>query len=399
MSIRTALSALLLLAGVGLAGPAILAQPTRAATQPTRATTVRSKPVDLGRVSGSKTVIANSAMVRRVDPNEQNVALRSDQYLVARWAARDTETAPTTSAQAKAWSVGFGFIGVTPVGDEIRFRPIIETTGGLLVSKDARGFRGLIYVGLRDNRDPSAAYQLPQPVSLLVSGQADQLTPRQLTIDHTNLPFMEVTVESQDPPDAVEFTLVANGTTERATISLPVVRPQLVVSPARGRIQGLGLETSTVNVRAVGLASPAGRVVSLTSDLGSLEPSELTLNDQGTASAVMRSVSIGTATIRALSPPLKPAAEPIVFSWPIALVIASVFGGVAGAFLARMQRSGMPRNKSLRTVVIRGTITGVIVVALYAVGVNVLPIQPSANVGEVLAFAVAAAGGFLGLKI
>jgi hypothetical protein len=392
MSIRSAISALLLFSCWCLASPAVDAQPTRAGA-------VRSKPVDLGRVGGPKTVIANSAAVRRIEADERNVALRSDQYIVARWAARDVETTPTMAAKAKAWSIGFGFIGVTPNGDEIRFRPIIETSGGLLVSRDARRFKGLIYVGLRDNKDPAAAYPLPQPISLLVSGQADQLTPRQLTINHTNLPFAEVTVESQDPPDTVEFTLVANGTTERATVSLPVVRPQLVVSPARGRIQGLGLETSTVNVRAVGVANPAGRVVSLSSDLGSLEPSELTLNDQGTASAVMRSVSIGTATIRALSPPLKPAAEPIVFSWPITLVLASVFGGVAGAFLARLQKSGMPKTKSVPTVVVRGTITGVIVVALYAVGVNVLPIHPSANVGEVLAFAVAAAGGFLGLKI
>ncbi len=383
-----------LLCSLALAGSATLAP----AQSPPSVAAVRSRQVDLATVAGDKTVVRRDATIRRVDANTRNATLRSDEYIVARWAAREVEIAPTVSPRSKAWSVGFGFIGIAADGRELRFRPVIESSGGLVVSKDARAFRGLIYVGLRDNRDPASSYKLPQAVSLLVSGEADDVAPRQLSIDHTNLPFAEVAIETSNPPDEIGFSLIAAGTSERATVTLPVSRPHLEISVARGRIQGLGLESTALTVRAVGLASPEGRAVTLTSDFASIEPTEVRLNDQGTASASVRSVSIGSAAIRASSPPLSPASEPVTFSWPIAFFLASIAGGVSGATLARVQKSGLPKKRSLQTVVIRGVLTGVIVVALYAIGVNVLPIKPAANAGEVLAFAVAAVGGFVGLK-
>lgn len=360
----------------------------------------QTRQVQVGNVQGDKTVIRRDAMVRRVDAATKEAPLRRDEFIVARWAAKDEETTPTTPGpDRKAWSVGFGFIGIAPDGREIRFRPIIESTGGgLAVSKDANAFTGRVFVGLRDNRDPSASYTLPQPISLLVDGQADDVAPRQLTIDHTNLPFTEVLISSQNPPDTVDLNLIAAGTTERATVNLPVVRPSLELFIARTRIQGLGLETAAVSVRSVGLPNPAGRVINVTSDFASVNPTEVTLNDQGSGSTTVRSVSFGNAVIRAASPPMKPAEETMIFSWPIAFFVAAIVGGVSGAALARIQKSGLPKKRSLQTVVVRGVLTGVIVVALYAIGVNILPIQPVAMAGEVLAFALAAVGGYVGLK-
>jgi hypothetical protein len=293
--------------------------------------------------------------------------------------------------------VGFGFIALRPDGQEIRFRPIIESAGGLSLSGSTSRFQGRIYVGLRDNRNPDAAYPLPQPVSLLVGGQADELQPRQLTIDHTNLPFAEVTIAAQDPPDPIDFSLIAAGTSERATVSLPIIRPRLTVIAGRSRIQGFGLETAVITVRAVGLTNPEGRVVTVTSDVASVDPVEVRLDQQGVGTTSVRSVSVGEASVNAVSPPLSPAKETIRFSWPVAYFIASVVGGLAGALLAWAQTKG--KKKKLQTVVIRGVLTGVIVVALYAVGVNVLPVHPTATAGEVLAFALAATGGFVGLKL
>ena len=151
-------------------------------------------------------------------------------------------------------------------------------------------------------------------------------------------------------------------------------------------------------MRAVGLPNPEGRLVTVTSDFASVDPTDVRLDDQGVGTTTVRSVSFGTALIRAASPPLTAATTPIEFSWPIAFLLASVLGGVAGATLARFQRSGS-RKKGLQAVLIRGVLTGLIVVALYAIGVNVLPVQPAATAGEVLAFALAAVGGFIGFKI
>jgi len=352
--------------------------------------------IQLKTITGEKTVVRNGAAVRKVSATSSDAQIRSNEYVVARWAEKEERTTPIATKDGTAWSVGFGFIAVRPDGQEIRFRPIIESVGGLSLSGSTNRFQGRIYVGLRDNKNPDAAYPLPQPISLLVGGQAEELQPRQLTIDHTNLPFAEVTIASQDPPDPIGFSLIAAGTSERAMVSLPIVRPRLSVLPGRSRIQGLGLETAVISVRAVGLMNPEGRIVTVTSDVASVDPVEVRLDQQGAGTTSVRSVSVGDASINAVSPPLAPGKETIHFSWPIAYFLAAVVGGLGGASLAWVQKKG--KKKKFQTVLIRGTLTGIIVVALYAVGVNVLPIQPTATAGEVLAFAVAAAGGFVGLK-
>ena len=352
--------------------------------------------IQLKTIAGEKTVVRDGTAVRKVSAASSDAQIRSNEYVVARWAEKEEKIAPIAIKDGTAWSVGFGFIAVRPDGQEIRFRPIIESAGGLSLSGSTNRFQGRIYVGLRDNKNPDAAYPLPQPISLLVGGQAEELQPRQLTIDHTNLPFAEVTIASPDPPDPIDFSLIAAGTSERAMVSLPIIRPRLSVLPGRSRIQGLGLETAVISVRAVGLMNPEGRIVTVTSDVASVDPVEVRLDQQGVGTTSIRSVSVGEASINAVSPPLAPGKETIHFSWPIAYFLASIVGGLAGAALAWAQKKG--KKKKFQTVLIRGTLTGVIVVALYAVGVNVLPIQPTATAGEVLAFAVAAAGGFVGLK-
>jgi hypothetical protein len=355
------------------------------------------KRVQLQTIPGEKTVVRGDRAIRKMDASVKEASLRANEYIVARWANNEVKIPPIAARTGDAWSVRFGFIGIAPDGREIRFRPVIESGGGLAVTRDAGSFHGRIFVGLLDNKNPAAAYPLPQPVSLLVSGQAEELMPRQFTMDHTNLPFTEITIASRNPPDPTEFTLIAAGTSERATINLPVVRPLLKLVPARSQIQGLGLETSSISVRAVGLPDPMGRIVTVTSDFASVEPTQVALDAQGVGTTTVRSVSFGKASINAESPPLAPATVPVYFSWPITFLVTTVLGGLVGAALARIQS---PRKKkSLRTVLIRGVLTGIIVGALYAIGVNVVPIHPTANAGEALTFAVAAVAGFVGLKL
>ena len=372
---------------------------TRDATRNVRAASgaAQGKQVQLGTVSGEKTVIRGDVKLRKVDASVKETELRPNEYIVARWADKEVKIPPIASKTGNAWSVGFGFIGIAPDGREVRFRPVIESAGGLALAGDAGRFQARIFVGLRDNKDPAASYPLPQPVSLLVSGQADELLPRQFSMDHTNLPFTEITIASSNPTDPTEFTLIAAGTSERATVGLPVVRPRLELVPGRSQIQGLGLETSTVSVRAVGLPDPKGRLITVSSDFASVDPTQVSLDAQGVGTATVRSVSFGKASIKAESPPLAPAAVPIYFSWPISFLVTTVLGGLLGVSLAHFQ--GPRRKKNFSTVLIRGVLTGIIVGALYAVGVNVLPIHPTATAGEALTFAVAAAAGFVGLKL
>jgi hypothetical protein len=123
----------------------------------------------------------------------------------------------------------------------------------------------------------------------------------------------------------------------------------------------------------------------------------VSLDAQGLGTTSVRSVSFGEAAITAVSPPLAPAMAPIYFALPVAFLLASIIGGLLGAGLARLQNAKKVRN--LRTVLIRGMLTGIIMVVLYGIGVNILPIHPTAMAGEALAFGVAAIGAFVGLKV
>ncbi|MGE4056674.1 MAG: hypothetical protein AB7F99_17935, partial [Vicinamibacterales bacterium] len=222
---------------------------------------------------------------------------------------------------------------------------------------------------------------------------------RQVTVSHINLPFAEIAVTATNPAETLDVTVQANGTTERAMVSMPVRRPSLELSVTPRSVQGFGFESAQITVRTTGLSNPGGRVVTVSSDTGRLETTEIHLNDQGTGSTTLRSVSIGNAAVHASSPPLGAVDDTVRFAWPLALLASAAAGGLAGAFLGLPKQAAGKRRKGVPQALLVGVLTGFVVVALYAVGVNVLPVQPTATAGEALAFALAAVGAFLGLRL
>ena len=71
-----------------------------------------------------------------------------------------------------------------------------------------------------------------------------------------------------------------------------------------------------------------------------------------------------------------------------------MLGGLLGAAASFLLSSAKPGSWARR--IFGSAIFGAIVFALYAVGVNVLPVEPKVTVGTVLVFAVSALGAFLG---
>ncbi|MGH9163474.1 MAG: hypothetical protein ACRD2X_26240, partial [Vicinamibacteraceae bacterium] len=342
--------------------------------------------------------------VRDVGTETRSVAIGSGEYVIASWAKGAQPSSPAVATDGKAWQLPYGFIGVTRDGREVRFRPVVESSGGLFLASDASEFEGLIHVGVQDLRDPSAAYELPEPINLLISAAAHEVSPRQLAIRHTSLPFADVAIRARDPADSLQITVQASGTRHRAALSLQIVRPRLELSIERPRIQGFGLETSAVTVRARGLAEPGGRIVTLTSGLGaepvgSLQEARVELDGQGVGGTSVRSASVGTSTVTVSSPPLVSAGATITFAWPVTFLVAAVLGGVIGAYLGRRRLSRKDQSRGSLYVVGVGALTGIVAVVLYAVGVNVLPVQPVATAGEALVFAVAAVAGYVGLRL
>jgi hypothetical protein len=387
---RTNLAACAVVLAIMLMASVVAAQTN---IQGTRAA---SRQVDLGRIVDAQ-IVRPQGPATAVSPAAKMLAIRSGEYIVGRWSSLKEAVAPTMPG-GQAWPVEYGFIGVTAEGREVRFRPVLETSGGLQLSGDASVFKGIFYVGLKDLGNSAAKYDLPHPIALLVSAQADDVNPRQFQIGHTNLPFTEISVLVRNPGDLLNVTVQASGTDERATISIPIVRPGLDVLVARARIQGFGLETSEITVRAVGVSNPSGRVVAVTSNVASVQPTRVTLDAQGTGATTLRSVSIGTASVTASSPPLVPATGTITMSWPVEFLVAAVFGAIVGALLKRGRRRTRKRNSLLPAIAV-GILAGLVAVVLFAVGVNVLPVKPTATAGEALTFALSAVGAYVGLRL
>ena len=77
--------------------------------------------------------------------------------------------------------------------------------------------------------------------------------------------------------------------------------------------------------------------------------------------------------------------------WSVTLIVTVKYVGL----VMRADNDGEGGTMAL----ILGILTGLVVVALFAVGVNVLPIRPTATAGEALAFALSAAGAYVGLRL
>jgi hypothetical protein len=85
-----------------------------------------------------------------------------------------------------------------------------------------------------------------------------------------------------------------------AQLAIPVERLPLEISISPSHIQGWGLQVADIAVNSMS-SSPAARGanVQLSTNLGLVEPLNVTLDDNGTARATIRSVSSGAATVSA----------------------------------------------------------------------------------------------------
>jgi hypothetical protein len=165
----------------------------------------------------------------------------------------------------------------------------------------------------------------------------------------------------------------------------------------RAEIQGYGLETTVVHIESVGLEKPAGRRVQLGAKPSAFfEPAAAQLSQDGTATVVLRSDSPGPVTITASAPGLAAGSATVVFLWPLQTLVFGLIGGLVGGLLRLLPRGRRIAARQFVVGLVVAVLTGFLVFFLYAVGVNVLPVEPKVSVGAVLVLVVAALGAWFG---
>ena len=279
-------------------------------------------------------------------------------------------------------------------GTELLLKPFVIPQK-LVVDATSGRFVGSIKVGVSEIGGPAAPRDLSAPIAFQVLDD-EIAVPDELLVRRTGLPLSRIRISTFDAADGLTVTVASPFNPEGVPILLTLA-PSFSISVNRA-IDGLGLEATRISVSANGLAKPKGRLVLLTVDgQARAEPREIRLDENGDGSTELRSVGTGKAVVEARLGGFRPVSATVMLSIPYLTASASILGGIAGGLIRLLPtavRRGSRRRLLIGTTV--AFLVGILVFALYAVGVNLLPFAPTTRVGAVLVFAVSAAGAYFG---
>lgn len=337
--------------------------------------------------AGTQRVLATDGTIGRLTAGS---VLVRNLYLPTR-VAPTAVTGPITTAGDQRIVLPDRAFVETRGGTAMLLVPVVVIEGGGLRYVNG-AFRGSIRVGVEDSLQVGSAVPLPQPISFFVAGNADSIMPADTTIAHTNLPFSAIALTEGTVSPSLSLNVRTTLHPDGVDIDVPINRDTLILDVSPRRIQGMGLEETVV---ALGPApSGAGTSVQLVADRGTLDEHELTLNPSGTATTTLRSSWIGTSTVTARSVAFRDAQLPVDFVFPWIFLGVALLGGACGGFASWLQKK--QSGAAWWRLVLGGALLGLIATVLYAVGVNVTPVNPTVTTGQAVVFALAGLIGYIG---
>lgn len=328
------------------------------------------------------------------------VSLMRDQYLAA--VVGDRTQIDTASGGHVDLPIRYVRTDASGERAEFHLTPAVEVEGGGLGYRpDGDLFRGSVLIGVEDSVRPSSRRSLDPPIRLQLTTDAGSIEPSQLELRATNIPFVRVLLETPaSAGDSLTVHVRPEFTREPVNFRVALLRPALRLEPSPRRILGFGLEVARLTAILPPGATRAARTVVFESDRGAAEPATVTVRDEGTAGAALRSRGVGRATVAVHSPPLGSGTAQVVFEWPVTFLVASLLGAALGDAVAwgRGRRSGTRRSAGRRGAeLLSGFLVGLLTAVGYAAGVNLTGLEIKTQYGEGLAFVLAALGSIYGL--
>lgn len=358
----------------------------------------QAAPVELG---NSKIVPAETPppAARALTPARVEFVKTSaaDEALLQRAIAGHGSLQPALSSEGSSLITLPGVVRITEAaGTALQLKPFILVSQPL--QRDSSGqFTGELLIGVSEIADTDEVRQLPTPLLFEIAGAARSV-PERVLVDTTSPPFRRVRVWLNAAQGAAAKLLILSVLDKQGTSIAVPVEGELDVETASGSIEGWGLETTKVEVSFNHPGDSANRRVTLhVEPSGYLDKSMLKLDQDGAGEAELRSDGVGIAHIRATSAGLPPASAQIVYRLPVRTLGASMAGGLLGALVSLL--TAPQRRKKPAIQLIGAALFGVLVFALYVVGINILPIHPKVTVGGAFVFAVSALAAWLGPTI
>lgn len=282
----------------------------------------------------------------------------------------------------------------TPAGQEAQLKAFVLPGGSL-----ARGSDGLfattIRVGVADIANlGGAGGKLGDPITFQVLEEG-MATPAEIVVDRVSPPFKSFAIATRSPLDEVIVHVVSSFDPNGVPVTLSVA-PELHVATSRSTIDAFGLEDVDVQVTSLGSKALAGRPVEFSvSPSGYLTDADTVFDAKGTAHARLRSAAPGTSKVTVSSPGVAEVSTSVAYQLPILTALASLFGSLIGGVL-RFQASR--RRRWARDLGV-SLLTGILVFAMYVVGIRTLPFTFSVTVGAAFVFVVSALGAYLGIAL
>jgi hypothetical protein len=282
---------------------------------------------------------------------------------------------------------------------EIQLKSYVLVGQPLQYVAETGQFVGTILVGVADLFDDGGPRVLTVPLQfeVLESALAD---PARVSLTETSPPYERIRVTSGVVGQPVTIRIASNFSREGVSVSLPV-EPTLLVSIDGGNLRAFGMQTTRVTVTAVGGITRAGMPVQLSAPGAFLPDVNLPkFDDDGIARATLRTDNTGLVTVTAMAAGYTPGSNRVNVIWPWPTLLATCLGGLIGGFvrLAPRMRKGIKVGQFIVGLVISAFL-GVIVFALYVVGVKLLPVTFSVEIGDIFAFAAAALAGWIGTAV
>lgn len=288
------------------------------------------------------------------------------------------------------WNIPLQYTFVPSPGTTRTSRLVAEDAGGMRLGPK-NVFQARLLLRLLDVEDVQAAYDLPQPAEVIVTSSAvDRIDPQRLSLTKTAT-WYEVRLEADAPQGDIEARILSSALKDGLSMTVPLRRPIMTITPTSPELEGFGLEASTVTVNVSGLPSPLGHEVTLSiSGKGRIDPPVIKLDANGRGTATVRSSGAGKLVVVGTSSLVSPGeSRPVDVTQPWLFGGFSLGGAGLGAVLAWLRKA---RAASGWRVALIALTSGVLAALAGAVGINLVG-TPLPSVTNQIGVAVLAALG------
>lgn len=227
------------------------------------------------------------------------------------------------------------------------------------------------------------------------SDEVITIDPDKPAIAHLNEPSTEIHLTGDRVSDSVKIKIITESNATGYTTFIGV-EPTLQIFTNDHDLQGFGIDKIPISVRIMGSTSSDSLKVNFTASKGTMTPNALYVKYNAPATVYLRSANSGDCIVSAHTSNMNSNNLVFTYTFPWVFLLASVLGGLIGAF-ARYYFNAGEKKFSMRPI-IGGVLVGFIVAAAYyALGINLIGLDFSAELNEVTVLALSALGAYIGI--